>query len=231
MPIYIGDYFKDTRHLSTEEHGAYLLILMELWIKGGKMPETSAQRIAGFPENWEKIKQNIYVFFTIKNGFLSQKRLSRELKKWTKYRNSKRKAGLKGGRPKKPTGLTKDHLEVKPSPSPSPNRINNKNIINPTPAKRERDIVWDSICDLFGFNPQTKSEKTRIGKIVRDLTLKLSPGVKINFSITEQMKKYRSAHPTWELTPEALLKHWDTVKSGKHVKSEGQRLAEIYNIQ
>jgi len=128
MPIYIGDYHKDTRHLSTVAHGCYFLILMELWVKGS-VPLKRLERVCMRPENWDEIWEDLEEFFEIDkiNLQVTQKRLLIEREKWGKFREAKQTAGSKGGRPKgslnkptgKPTGKPTANLQAKPSPSPS----------------------------------------------------------------------------------------------------------------
>ena len=61
IAFYIGDYLKDTQALTTEQHGAYMLLLMECWQKG-RVPLDAASRasIARVPlPRWKKISAPI----------------------------------------------------------------------------------------------------------------------------------------------------------------------------
>lgn len=84
MPLYPGDYLRDTMHLSTEEHGAYLLLLMSLWAQGGQMSADSkqlARRVLMPLERWQAIEAIILEFFTVVDGVLTHNRVSREIER------------------------------------------------------------------------------------------------------------------------------------------------------
>lgn len=80
MPLHIPDYRADTGHLSTLEHGAYLLLIMHYWMKGG-LPDDDARlaRITGMdPQQWSEAKPALELLFTA--GW-RHKRVERELRK------------------------------------------------------------------------------------------------------------------------------------------------------
>jgi len=80
MPLYIGDYLSDTLHLSTEEHGAYLLLIMHYWRMGGQVKHNKAllQNITGLTA---KKLANVVSFFEVRDGMLKHKRIDAELER------------------------------------------------------------------------------------------------------------------------------------------------------
>jgi uncharacterized protein YdaU (DUF1376 family) len=102
MPLYIADYLRDTMHLSAEQHGAYLLLLMACWSRGGSLPDNDAQLagIARMPlAAWRRNAPIIRAFFDSEGGALVQGRVSAEIDRAKRITEVRREAGAKGGRP------------------------------------------------------------------------------------------------------------------------------------
>lgn len=98
FPLWTDAYFGDTRHLTTIEHGAYLLLLMTAWrTQDCCLPNDDKllARYAGLsPAQWKKMKPTILHFFKIKDGKLFQLRLNDE-REAVKSKSKKAKANAK----------------------------------------------------------------------------------------------------------------------------------------
>lgn len=71
MPLYVSDYLDDTRHLSTLEHGAYLLLLMTYWKMQGPLPDDDVRlsRMVGMSlKQWKNVRPVIAAFFVLEGG-------------------------------------------------------------------------------------------------------------------------------------------------------------------
>lgn len=100
MQLYVADYLGDTRHLSTEQHGAYLLLLMSMWRSDGHLPndDDKLARLAGLtPLRWRKIREEVMALFQVSEGRLTQKRLLGELQKAKEKSQKRSHAGHAGG--------------------------------------------------------------------------------------------------------------------------------------
>lgn len=115
MPLYIGDYLADTGHLSTEQHGAYLLMLMHEWRTG---PLSNDERVLASVarvdlRTWRtKIAPVIMQFFSHTDHGLVQKRLTKEKERCDANYTKKSEAGALGAKGR--WGKSKDKPDGKP---------------------------------------------------------------------------------------------------------------------
>ncbi len=82
MPLYVADYLADAAHLSTIEHGAYLLLIMNYWQRGEPLPndDTRLARIAGLnTRDWKRHRDAIAEFFTVQETHWRHGRIDSEL--------------------------------------------------------------------------------------------------------------------------------------------------------
>ena len=96
MPLYVGDYLRDTGHLTAAEHGAYLLLLMHAWTKNGVLPDDDLRlrMIAKMDaREWKASKEVIRAFFQSTDEGLRHKRLDGELANANDMIEQRRAAG------------------------------------------------------------------------------------------------------------------------------------------
>lgn len=133
MPLYWGDYLRDTGHLDATQHGFYLLLIGHYWTTGKPLPDDDAKlwRIARADslDHWKAHRESIAAFFSVGDGEWRHARIAEELElavekrtaakdraekaartRWEREKQSRSNAnGNASGTPK----------ECPPSPSPS----------------------------------------------------------------------------------------------------------------
>lgn len=97
MQLWVADFLGDTLHLSADEIGQYMLLLMASWRAGGFLSSDRSylERVCRGP-----VSDAVLAFFDEKDGEISQKRLLAELTRAKHLRNIRKEAGAKGGKAK-----------------------------------------------------------------------------------------------------------------------------------
>jgi uncharacterized protein YdaU (DUF1376 family) len=81
MPLYVADYLADTGRLTTEQHGAYLMLIFDYW-RNGPLPDdeialSAITRLHG--EAWQRNRAAVLRFFTLQDGSWYHARIDAEL--------------------------------------------------------------------------------------------------------------------------------------------------------
>ena len=154
MPLYVSDYLADTSHLSTEEHGAYILLLMHAWMNNGELPTDDGRlrRICRMDERpWRKSRDEIKAFFYEQDCVLRHRRVDKEIERAQQMVAQRAAAGRASAEKRKAerdaqrngnessTTVERDgQRNGKPSPSPSQTPEEETHAIgdstSPTPA-------------------------------------------------------------------------------------------------
>lgn len=80
MQLYIADYLADTMHLSTEEHGAYLLLMFNYWQIGRPIPKSRLAKIARMSnDRWISVEDSLKEFFNDNGTEWVHERIERDL--------------------------------------------------------------------------------------------------------------------------------------------------------
>lgn len=158
MPLYIGDYLAGTSRLTTELHGAYMLLIMDYWMNGALPDDNNAlASIARMNlDAWSIARAVLEKYFSIADGVWIHKRIEEELQKAVEKKSKAKEKAEKaakarwGNAPSIPQAMLKEC----PSPSPSPSDKELKDIV---PSEREAVPVQE-IVNLFNKSFETLPE-------------------------------------------------------------------------
>ncbi|MFM7012042.1 MAG: YdaU family protein [Betaproteobacteria bacterium] len=85
MPLYTGDYLRDTQHLSCSEHGIYLKFMMHCWDQKGPVPLDERKQCgicnARSGDEVEAMRRVLQEFFTRMDDGYYNKRMAEEIAK------------------------------------------------------------------------------------------------------------------------------------------------------
>lgn len=163
MPLYIGDYLADTTRLTTEQHGAYLLLIMDYWRNGAPPDDDAilANITRSTIQAWKRIRPSVIGFFKVSEGKWNHSRIAKEIadaqaSKEKAEEKARKAAEARWGNAKPSTTSSNapsnapsiDQALLKECPLPSPSPITTKSKAKTTPEG-----------DLFdGIDPQIISD-------------------------------------------------------------------------
>lgn len=98
LPLKTDALIADTTHMSAEEFGVYVRLLIAMWRHGAQLPDTPGElaQIGGVTlPRWKKISERVMRPMTISGGIISQKRLTSVWQEVQLLREKKSAASLK----------------------------------------------------------------------------------------------------------------------------------------
>lgn len=128
----IGDYARDTGHLSVLEHGIYRLILD--WCYLNEKPITTEQAMRVGRGNPTETQSVLSEFFLQTPDGWTHKRVVAEIDSYHSKARRNRENGLKGGRPKPTDNRVGSQVDAKHNPNQEPLTTNHKPINTNIPS-------------------------------------------------------------------------------------------------
>lgn len=161
---HLGDYAKDTVHLSMLEHGAYTLLLDRYYATEQGLPADQVHRLARAKTKEEKAAVDAVLgeFFSLEGGVWIKNRVQEEIEKANKSIEAARVNGRKGGRPKKPNGFETETQRVTNgfslgSENETQQEPNQKLTRHQTPDTKEKKARKRALPPDFSVSPRVES--------------------------------------------------------------------------
>lgn len=189
MPFFVDAYLADTGHLTTLEHGAYMLLLLAMWRRGGVVPDDDKDnaRVTRLSlAKWRTVKPRLLPFLTLSDGQFTQKRLAKEWNYVAGKREKNAQNGALGGRPQssKNNDIAKANGSVSVSNIETQTKANPVPIPDPLPKEEEPSSL--------------RSDESLAAEVVDAEFVESKPNEPEQFEIPEFLRR---AAPTADVVP------------------------------
>jgi uncharacterized protein YdaU (DUF1376 family) len=171
LPLWTDAYLGDTTHLTTIEHGAYLLLLITAWrTRDGVLPDDDrllARYTRMTPTQWKRMRPILADFFVIEGGTWTQQRLRDERDAVKQLSERQREKGLRSGEVRSLKTKGRHRAAVKSGSTGDEPDVNRKRTSpTPTPIEKERDKSLSKKTALPNdFEPELFGEGSEAAKI------------------------------------------------------------------
>ena len=159
---HLGDYAKDTAHLTMIEHGAYGLLLDRYYATEKPIPSDQAHRLARARSKEERqaVDDVLAEFFVLVDGAWVNHRAEIEIAKKESKTKAAQENGRNGGRPKKITLGSENETQQKPTGLfvGSENETQQKAHQSPVTSHQSPDLNTKSSSPPCGASALTRSD-------------------------------------------------------------------------
>lgn len=193
---HLGDYAKDTAHLSMLEHGAYTLLIDRYYATEAGIPSDQAYRVARARTKDERsaVDAVLAEFFNLRDGVWIKNRCEEEIAKAKVKITAARTNGKKGGRPR----ANPEETQEKPAGFQlgSETETQTKALQSPVSSLQKKDKLAEA-RSVAGLNPEAFDQWLNY-RAERKPAIKLASLV----AAAEQLAGF--GDPSWQA---AVVKH------------------------
>lgn len=241
MQFYVADYLADTAHLTTEEHGAYLLLLFSYWQTGKPLKADRLASIARLPnERWTNVEQTLGEFFHISKGTWTHFRVEADLDKVNQKSRNNSEAGKASARARalaKQSLAEPDPTNVGTNAERSFNHARSRDTDTDTDTDQHQKTRSPQSADHVDFDHFWKLYPRKVGKqAAMKSWAKLKPDL-ILFAEIEQALFVAKRSPDWLKSAGQFIPHPSVWLNGRRWEDEQdpaaalpyEQIADAYN--
>lgn len=175
FPLYVGDYVRDTARLTTEGHGAYLLLMLDYWVNGA--PPDDDETLSSIArlslDVWLRLRHKLAPFFSISDGKWTHGRIEKEMiianEKHQKRVDAGKSGGIAKAKAQQYSGNATPELSALLYQSQSQSQPLKKVLSRSKPTEGETsrfDEFWKAYPRRDGPNPRKPAE-TKFNALVK----------------------------------------------------------------